>query len=86
MHFGCGPGLDGGQGVVGAVEVPGVEAGEVLDRAEDFVAADCGKEKKFVLVSLSQKARSDRIAFSKCKVMYLLLRRSEGNGPRRDDR
>ena len=67
MDFCSGPGLDGGEGVVGAVEVPGVEAGEVLDCAENFVAADCGKEKKFVLVSLSQKARSDRIAFSKCE-------------------
>ena len=37
--------MDGGEGVVGAVEVPGVEAGEVLDRAEDFVAADCVKVK-----------------------------------------
>lgn len=33
-------GGDGGLWVVGAVEVPGVEAGEVLEGAEDFVAAD----------------------------------------------
>lgn len=35
-------GRDGGGRVVGAVEVPGVEAGEVLQRAEEFVAANCG--------------------------------------------
>lgn len=33
-------GVDGGLGFVGAVEVPGIEAGEVLDRAEELVAAD----------------------------------------------
>lgn len=33
-------GVDGGLGLVGAVEVPGVEAGEVLDCAEELVAAD----------------------------------------------
>lgn len=32
--------VDGGLGLVGAVEVPGVEAGEVLDCAEELVAAD----------------------------------------------
>lgn len=33
-------GVDGGLRVVGAVGVPGEEAGEVLDCAEGFVAAD----------------------------------------------
>jgi hypothetical protein len=33
-------GVDGGLGLVGAVEVPGVEAGEVLDCAEELVATD----------------------------------------------
>ena len=28
-------------GVIGPIEVPCVEAGEVLDQAEGFVAADC---------------------------------------------
>jgi hypothetical protein len=37
----CGfKGRDRGRGVVGAVQVPGEEAGEVLERAEDFVATD----------------------------------------------
>lgn len=36
----CVVGVDGGLGFVGAVEVPGVEAGEVLDCAEELVAAD----------------------------------------------
>ena len=35
-------GGDGAEGAVGAVQVPGEEAGEVLDGAEDFVAADWG--------------------------------------------
>lgn len=33
---------DGRGGVVGAVQVPGEEAGEVLEGAESLVAADCG--------------------------------------------
>lgn len=33
---------DGRGGVVGAVEVPGEEAGEVLNGSEGLVAADCG--------------------------------------------
>lgn len=33
-------GRDGALRGVGAVEVPGVEAGEVLERAEELVAAD----------------------------------------------
>lgn len=37
-------GRDQALGVVGAVEVPGVEAGEVLQGAEEFVAADCEGE------------------------------------------
>lgn len=35
------PGGEVGGGGVEAVEVPGVEAGEVLDCAEELVAADC---------------------------------------------
>lgn len=35
-------GVDGGLGLVGAVQVPGVEAGEVLQGAEELVSADCG--------------------------------------------
>ena len=35
-------GVDGGLGTVGAVEVPGVETGEVLDCSEDLVTADFG--------------------------------------------
>ena len=31
-------------GIVGAEEIPGVEAGEVLKGAEEFVAADCGEK------------------------------------------
>lgn len=43
--FELGPGRDFGFGGVGAEEVPGVEAGEVLDCAEELVAADlCGGE------------------------------------------
>ena len=34
------PGGDGGGGCVGPEEVPAVETGEVLEGAEDFVAAD----------------------------------------------
>lgn len=34
-------GLDCGLGLVCAVQIPGVEAGEVLDCSEEFVAADC---------------------------------------------
>lgn len=34
-------GGDAGGGGVGAVEVPAVEAGEVLEGTEGFVAADC---------------------------------------------
>lgn len=34
-------GFDGGLGTVGAEEVPGVEAGEVLEGTEDFVTTDC---------------------------------------------
>lgn len=34
--------VDGGLGTVGAVEVPGEEAGEVLDCSEDFVTANFG--------------------------------------------
>lgn len=37
-----GEGEDGGGEAVGAVKVPGVEAGEVLDCAEELVAADGG--------------------------------------------
>ena len=33
-------GHDGGGGGVGAEEIPGVEAGEVLEGAEDFVATN----------------------------------------------
>lgn len=36
----CVVGVDGGLGLVGAVEVPGVEAGEVLECAEELVTAD----------------------------------------------
>lgn len=34
-------GVDGRLGAVGAVQVPGVETREVLQRAEDLIAADC---------------------------------------------
>lgn len=34
-------GVDSGLGLVGPVEVPRVEAGEVLEGAEDLIAADC---------------------------------------------
>lgn len=34
---------DGRRGVVGAVEIPGEEAGEVLECSEDFVTTDCGE-------------------------------------------
>lgn len=34
------PGRNGGGWVVGAEEVPGIEAGEVLDCAEGFVSAN----------------------------------------------
>jgi hypothetical protein len=41
--FLCGfEGRDARLWVVGAVEIPGEEAGEVLEGAEDFVAADWG--------------------------------------------
>lgn len=36
-------GRDGGGAVVGAEQVPGVEAREVLQRAQELVAADCVK-------------------------------------------
>jgi hypothetical protein len=36
-------GGDGGLGAVGAVQVPGEEAREVLQRAQDLVAADWGE-------------------------------------------
>jgi len=39
-------GRDQALGVVGAVEVPGVEAGEVLQGAEELVAADWGEEEE----------------------------------------
>lgn len=42
LLLGLGPGGDGGGDGVGAEEVPGVEAGEVLDGAEELVAADGG--------------------------------------------
>lgn len=34
-------GFDGGLGTVGAEEVPGVEAGEVLQGTQDLVTTDC---------------------------------------------
>jgi len=40
LGFQDGPGGQVGGGGVEAVEVPGVEAGEVLDCAEELVAAD----------------------------------------------
>lgn len=36
-------GVDCGLGTVGTVQVPGVEAGEVLESAEDLVAAGWGR-------------------------------------------
>lgn len=42
LGLGGAVGCDCGGERVGAVEVPGVEAGEVLDYAEEFVAANCG--------------------------------------------
>jgi hypothetical protein len=35
---------DGRRGIVGSVQVPGVEAREVLERAEELVAADWKEE------------------------------------------
>lgn len=43
------PGGHLGGGAVCAEEVPGVEAGEVLDRAEDLVAADGGGDEAQVM-------------------------------------
>ncbi len=40
---------DGGRGRVGAVQVPGVEAGEVLEGTEDLVAADDGRDEAEVV-------------------------------------
>lgn len=37
-------GVDGGLRAVGAVQVPGVEAGEVLDGTEELIAANCGSK------------------------------------------
>jgi hypothetical protein len=34
-------GIDGGLGAVGAVKIPGVEAGEVLQSTQDLVTTDC---------------------------------------------
>jgi hypothetical protein len=34
-------GIDGGLGAVGAVKVPGVEAGEILQGTQDLVTTDC---------------------------------------------
>jgi len=44
LGFQDGPGGEVGGGGVEAVEVPGVEAGEVLDCAEELVAADWREE------------------------------------------
>lgn len=43
------PGGHLGRGAVGAQQVPGVEAGEVLERAEDLVAADGGGDEAEVV-------------------------------------
>lgn len=43
------PGGHLGRGAVGAQEVPGVEAGKVLQRAEDLVAADGGGDEAEVV-------------------------------------
>lgn len=49
LFLGGGPGADLGAGCVGAEEVPGVEAGKVLDCAEEFVAAGGGGDEAEVV-------------------------------------
>ncbi len=43
------PGSDGGGGTIRAQEVPGIEAGEVLEGSQELVAADGGRDKFEVL-------------------------------------
>lgn len=62
--------------MVGAEEVPGEEAREVLDCAEGLVAADCLGVSIMRLLCLRMLRVMLRLRFT-----YELLRRTSGSGP-----
>ena len=68
---------------VGAQQVPGVEAREVLDRAQELVATDCERGRGG-LVSVGSDAGG--WGGGKRRERYRWSRRSGGSGPRRDDK
>ena len=70
LLLGGGPGGDGGGGAVGAGEVPGVEAGKVLDRAEDLVAAD-GRGDELEVVGY-RRVVDDGVGDHDCCFFFLL--------------
>lgn len=48
------PWLNGAGGIVRAVEVPGIESGEVLYRSQDFVPTDCRRNVSQIAGTISK--------------------------------
>lgn len=70
---GC-PWLDGAGGVVGPIEIPGIESSKVLDGAQDLIAANWTED----VVSTRNPHRLEP--------SHLLSRQIGDNGPPQDDR
>lgn len=65
------PGGDGGSGAVGAEEVPGVEAGKVLEKTESLVATEGGSDEADVVGD--GRVVNEGVGDHGCELMVMMM-------------